>query len=77
MPPVYLTLESCRPDRQVPAKLRKALDRAISVYGSAHFECGEWDRNESVEKYDAVHDRAIRAERKLWHLITRCINEAR
>lgn len=41
------------------------ITRALSAYGEAQFECGEWNRDDSDERYDTVLARANRAEDRL------------
>lgn len=48
---------------------RERIQKAIVAYGTAQFECGEWDRNESDGTYDAAMGRADRAATRLWKAI--------
>jgi hypothetical protein len=40
---------------------RLTLAAAIDAFGEAQFSAGEWDRNESDEPYDVMHQRCIDA----------------
>jgi hypothetical protein len=46
------------------------LQRLLNALETAHFECGEWDGNESDESYDRVHARACRAEDRVIRYVT-------
>lgn len=38
------------------------IEDLLEAYGEALFKCGQWDRDESEESYDAVHSRAETAK---------------
>jgi hypothetical protein len=61
--PVYPGPRWVSPDSVVT--VAEASYRLIADVSNAAFECGEWDRNESDEKYETVHDRLEKATRLL------------
>lgn len=62
--PETLAAQRVRVRREL-AEREARLQALIEKFGSAQFECGEWDRNESDEDYDTVWKRSILAENEL------------
>ncbi len=51
------------------ARQQTALEKALGDYADAHFEAGEWNRDDSDEPYERLHNRCVRAEARIRRLI--------